>query len=69
MAPSSPSTELLSATVTGPEFGTADALTTAILPSDGTCVGALWRFPGYEALMVDRDLRVCRTRGITFAVA
>lgn len=57
--PSRPGTSLLSATIIGPELGTADALATAILAADGG-VDLVQQYPDYRFLTIDRDLRVVR---------
>jgi len=58
--PSRPGTSLLSATIIGPNLGTADALATAILAADGG-VNLAKRYPEYRCLTIDRDLRVVRS--------
>ena len=60
-------TKLLSATVIGPDLGTADALATALLAGNGASTAWMRRFPDYEILLVDSDLGVRHTGGVTMA--
>ncbi|MCU1452525.1 MAG: thiamine biosynthesis protein [Acidimicrobiales bacterium] len=54
---------LLSATVVGPELGTADALATALFADGSGLPTWLERFGGYDALVVTGDRRVRWTPG------
>jgi thiamine biosynthesis lipoprotein len=60
-------TKLLSATVIGPDLGTADAVATALLAGDAATTGWIHRFPGYEILLVHHDLKLLHTAGVTMA--
>lgn len=64
---SRPETKLLSATVIGPDLGTADALATALLAGDGASTAWMRSFPDYDVLLVDREFRVLHTAGVVMA--
>ncbi len=59
----SASKKLLSATVIGPELGTADALATAVFACHGSQSGWLDRFPRYSVLLIDEEERVSWSPG------
>jgi thiamine biosynthesis lipoprotein len=55
---------VVSATVTGPDLGVADALATAVFASGGWDLEWMAGFPGYELLVVDSRLRILRSPAI-----
>ncbi|MEA2001663.1 MAG: FAD:protein FMN transferase [Actinomycetota bacterium] len=60
-------TKLISATVIGPNLGTADALATALLAGNGASTAWMRAFPGYEILLVDCEFGVRHTGGVMLA--
>jgi FAD:protein FMN transferase len=58
-----PATDVLSATVAGPDLSLADALATAVVASGGRVLERIARLPGYSALVVDGEFGVRATSG------
>jgi FAD:protein FMN transferase len=56
-------TDVLSATVAGPDLSLADALATAVVASGGRVLERIARLPGYSALVMDGEFSVRATSG------
>jgi thiamine biosynthesis lipoprotein len=66
---SEPSIGIVSATVTGPELGTADALATAVFASGGWDLDWLTGFPDYDLLVIDSQMRMLRSPSMDLLAA
>ena len=64
-----PSIGVVSATVTGPDLGVADALATAVMASGGWDIEWLNAFDGYHLLVIDSRFRVLRSPSIELVAA
>jgi thiamine biosynthesis lipoprotein len=58
-----PATDVLSATVAGPDLSLADAFATALVASGGRALGHIVRLPGYSALVMAADFSMRATSG------